>query len=181
MRMDITRIKQPIEFHASCRWCGRIQPLDGDLRFRPHAIGKHTVLSCIGQLQSPSWFFEDFRERGTGESAVIAGTREIHDFRLVTYVINSSKLNIRKVISGKARGVDTLGELWATERSIPIDDFPAKWNKSGRMAGIVRNTEMAKVATALIAVWDGRSKGTDDMIKKATSAGLHVFVGKVLK
>ena len=41
---------------------------------------------------------------------------------------------------------------------------------------MIRNQVMADHADALIAVWDGASKGTADMIDRAKKRGLKVFV-----
>ena len=53
--------------------------------------------------------------------------------------------------------------------------YPADWEQYGPRAGYIRNSEMAKVATHLIAFWDGRSKGTKHMIDIARKAGLYVL------
>lgn len=84
------------------------------------------------------------------------------------------------VISGTARGADALGELWAAQNGIPIERFPADWNTHGRSAGYRRNAEMASNADALIALWDGTSKGTKGMIDLAKKRGLKVFVQYIL-
>jgi predicted Rossmann fold nucleotide-binding protein DprA/Smf involved in DNA uptake len=57
-----------------------------------------------------------------------------------------------------------------------VNRFPADWNKHGRGAGMIRNRLMAHNADALIAVWDGVSSGTDNMISLAKVRGLKVFV-----
>ena len=44
---------------------------------------------------------------------IIAGSRDITDYSLVCRAISESKFDITEVISGTARGVDTLGEKWA--------------------------------------------------------------------
>lgn len=54
--------------------------------------------------------------------------------------------------------------------------FKADWDKHGKAAGFKRNTEMAKYADALIAFWDGKSKGTKHMIDTAKSHNLKVRV-----
>lgn len=79
------------------------------------------------------------------------------------------------IISGAARGVDKAGERWAELRGIPVERYPADWSK-GKVAGKLRNIEMAKVATGLIAFWDGMSPGTAHMIAIAVARGLHVVV-----
>ena len=107
---------------------------------------------------------------------IIAGGRDITDFSLVVQAVAQSGFNITEVVSGRARGVDTLGENYATLKRIPIAKFPADWTTHGKAAGPIRNTQMAQYADALIAIWDGESKGTKNMINQATKLGLKVFV-----
>ena len=84
--------------------------------------------------------------------------------------------DVTEVVSGTARGVDSLGEQWAKTQNIPIKRFPADWNTHGRAAGHIRNAEMANYAEALVALWDGQSRGTKNMIASAQKKGLKVFV-----
>jgi len=83
---------------------------------------------------------------------------------------------ITEVFSGVAEGTDHLGMDWASDHGIPIRRFPAQWGL-GRQAGAVRNAEMAKAADALVAVWDGKSPGTNLMIRMARKGGL-VEIGR---
>lgn len=83
------------------------------------------------------------------------------------------------VISGGAAGADAYGEDFARECHIPMERYPADWVRHGNKAGPVRNAEMAQKADALVAVWDGQSKGTLDMIRRAKARGLKVFVYRV--
>jgi len=107
---------------------------------------------------------------------IIAGSRIILDYSVVKQAINKSALKISEVVSGTANGVDTLGEQWAIENDIPIKKFPADWKQYGKSAGYIRNSEMAEYADALIAIWDGKSKGTSHMINLANKNGLQLFV-----
>jgi hypothetical protein len=106
---------------------------------------------------------------------IIAGSRTIGDIRLIDLAVDESGFTITRVISGCAMGVDALGEQWAEVRGVPISKFPADW-ELGRGAGFQRNCQMAINADALIAVWDGRSKGTAHMIIEAHRKGLKVYV-----
>lgn len=72
-----------------------------------------------------------------------------------------------------------MGELWAKKHGIPVAPFPADWNKFGKRAGAIRNADMAMYADALVAVWDGKSRGTRDMIKKAEALGLKFYVKRI--
>jgi hypothetical protein len=79
-----------------------------------------------------------------------------------------------------AKGADTLGLKWAEDCNIPIIRFYPEWNiPSGaydQAAGMKRNAEMAKCGEALIALWDGYSKGTANMIDLANKLKLKVYV-----
>ena len=112
---------------------------------------------------------------------IIAGSRDIDDMKLLESAIAESKMDITIVVCGEARGVDWLGKEWAISRNIPVHSFPANWSLHGKSAGFIRNTEMAENADAIIAVWDGESRGTKMMIDIAKKKGLKVFVKNILK
>lgn len=107
---------------------------------------------------------------------IIAGSRDIKDMALVEQAIRESRFRISEVVCGMARGVDTVGLEWADDHNIPVARFYADWNVHGKAAGYKRNAAMAEYADALIAVWDGRSKGTRNMIHLARKRKLRVYV-----
>lgn len=108
---------------------------------------------------------------------IIAGSRTINNLRLLEKTIDESGFEITEVVCGGARGVDDLGRKWAGNGNrIPVKLFPANWDLFGKSAGYKRNVEMAYYAEALIALWDGESRGTKHMIDIAKSKGLKVFV-----
>ena len=107
---------------------------------------------------------------------IIAGSRNITDYAIVEQAIADAEINITKVISGMAKGVDSLGELWAHRHNVGIHYCPANWNKHGKSAGYIRNAEMAQIAEALIAIWDGHSRGTKHMIDLAHKHNLVIKV-----
>ena len=81
-----------------------------------------------------------------------------------------------EIVSGCAKGVDRAGEEWAKRNGVPIKPFPANWETYGRAAGPIRNQQMAAYADALIAIWDGKSRGTESMIELAREHHLNVYV-----
>ncbi len=83
---------------------------------------------------------------------------------------------VRLVVSGTAKGGDKAGELYASRYDIEIKEMPADWKNLGRCAGYRRNEAMAKEATHLLAIWDGKSKGTKHMIDIGRRGGLEVAV-----
>lgn len=107
---------------------------------------------------------------------IIAGSRDVTDMRHLLIALESARFDITSVISGGARDADRLGERWARERNIPLEVMHANWRQHGLKAGMLRNREMARNADALIALWDGESSGTRDMIAVAASRALDVFI-----
>lgn len=123
---------------------------------------------------------------------IIAGSRSIQSLSIVRYHMkNYESDGITEVVSGGAKGVDKLGEEWAREQQIPVTVFPAEWrnlshddavvktNKYGKydaVAGHRRNQKMAEYADSLVAIWDGKSKGTQDMVRRMESLGKTVRI-----
>lgn len=96
--------------------------------------------------------------------------------RAVLIFEESTEKKVTEIVSGTARGIDRAGESWALRNNVPITRFPADWRGLGKRAGIVRNKRMAEYADALIAIWDGRSRGTKNMINEAKKQGLASLV-----
>lgn len=110
---------------------------------------------------------------------IIAGSRDIADPAQIKAALAACGWRPSVVLSGTARGGDTLGERWAEQNGIPVERYPANWPAYGKAAGYKRNEEMAGFAEALIALWDGKSRGTQHMIDIARREGLRVFVWRV--
>ena len=110
---------------------------------------------------------------------IIAGTRDFADYEALKTYADYKLSRIEdsiEIVSGGSRGADTLGEQYAREKGYSIKRFPAEWEKYGRSAGPRRNEAMARYADALLAYWDGESRGTKNMIELAKEHGLKVGV-----
>ena len=119
---------------------------------------------------------------------IIAGSRDFSDYELlkksaIEIITKKTMLpDLTRIVSGGARGADTLGERFANEMGLEISRFIPDWDGLGKRAGYVRNAEMAKFAVeddnygVLIAFWDGKSRGTKHMIDLAKRYGLEVHV-----
>jgi len=106
---------------------------------------------------------------------IIAGTRTFDNYNLlVSSVINF--VDAKEIVSGCANGADTLGEQYAKQYGKTVVKYPADWNKYGKGAGHIRNKEMALYASHCIVFWDGKSKGTENMISLAKENGLTLKV-----
>lgn len=107
---------------------------------------------------------------------IIAGSRDCDSTMEVLIAMSDAGINITEVVSGGCRGVDEIGERLARTRGIPTKVFPADWKAHGKAAGPIRNREMAQYADALIALWDGKSRGTKNMIDEAKKCCLKVHI-----
>lgn len=109
---------------------------------------------------------------------IIAGGRDFEDYLELCRVCDKilKKYSNIEIVSGAYKGADLLGERYANERNHPIKQFPADWRRYGKSAGQKRNAEMANDADMLITFWDGKSKGTKNMIDRTIQAGLKVKV-----
>ncbi len=135
---------------------------------------------------------------------IIAGSRSITDYKSVEdamFKSNAYKV-VTEVVSGGARGVDTLAVDWAKKHNVKYTVKKADWNNLkapgaevvidekdtspgpafryyNARAGLQRNEEMGKYADALVAIWDGKSTGTLHMINYMKKLGKKVFVFRV--
>jgi hypothetical protein len=107
---------------------------------------------------------------------VIAGGREFNNYELLREICDEHISPDSEIVSGGARGTDTLGERYAKERGFDTKLFPADWKTHGRKAGPIRNKEMADYGDMLIAFWDGKSSGTKNMIENSKKLGLIVHI-----
>jgi len=110
---------------------------------------------------------------------IIAGSRTFTDYKKLCEICDPflKDQTIIEIISGAYyKGADLLGVKYAAERGFRLTKFPADWKRLGRAAGPKRNQQMANYADALIAFWDGNSKGTKHMLQLAKSNHLKVNI-----
>ena len=116
---------------------------------------------------------------------IIAGSREVTDYEVVRRAVIQSGYwkqfgKAIEVVSGTARGVDKLGEEFARVNDLVCHKFPADWDTHGKAGGHIRNRYMGDFAKAtdgrLLAIWDGKSRGTKGMIDYAAQIGLETYV-----
>lgn len=77
--------------------------------------------------------------------------------------------DVTMIISGGARGIDTLAAAYAKEQGIELVEILPEYKKHGRSAPIRRNDVIVDRADMVLAFWDGRSRGTAyviDLCKK---------------
>lgn len=100
---------------------------------------------------------------------VIAGGRDFNNFFRLCGITDrllkeQIKINQIVIISGGARGADTLGKYYARLRNFDLIKMKANWDKYGKSAGFIRNKEVLALADGVVCFWDGKSRGTKHMI-----------------
>ena len=103
---------------------------------------------------------------------VVAGSRNYNNYQQAERYINFYIKEIKEIyrlvfLSGGCQGADKLGEKYAEEKGYEIQIIPAEWEKYGLKAGPIRNEKMAQIADYVICFWDGKSRGTENMINSA--------------
>lgn len=122
---------------------------------------------------------------------IVSGSRGFSDYEFIKKELDSRINDIIvekfllhdevRIVTGGAKGVDALAERYADDNDFNQRIFYAVWATHGKSAGFIRNSEMLSYAVsnglenaALIAFWDGKSKGTKHMIDIATKKGIEV-------
>lgn len=91
---------------------------------------------------------------------------EINDGDHSTYTL--------EIISGMARGADTIAAKYAEQYNLRLHKFPANWDKYGKAAGSIRNQQMIdECYPDLVLAFPG-GRGTADMIKRAKFNNIKV-------
>lgn len=104
----------------------------------------------------------------------VIGSRSFNDYQRLKDTL--SKIDISLLVSGGANGADKLGEQYANENNIPTKIFLPDWEKHGKAAGFLRNTDIINEADLVVAFWDQQSNGTRDSIQKAEKQGKKVII-----
>ena len=109
--------------------------------------------------------------RTTPARIAIVGSRTFNDFRLMADKLNAilRYQKVEYILSGGARGADSLARVYAQRAGLNFRLFPADWDKHGKKAGFLRNYQMLEDCTHVVAFLDSRnsSPGTQHMIEIA--------------
>lgn len=126
----------------------------------------------------------------------IVGPREVEDYNVLLEAIKASTFNITEVVSGGAKGVDTLAEKYAEENNLECTVFEANWNDLSHddadirtnqwgkqydaRAGFRRNQQIVDYCDAMIAI-DNGSSGTNDSISKMKKTDKPLYIHSLIR
>lgn len=99
----------------------------------------------------------------------VVGSRTFNDYLLLLNTLDS--IPIDSIVSGGARGADSLAKKYAEASGLLIVEYLPEWDKYGRRAGFIRNVQIVDNSDLVIAFWDGISKGTGHSIDYARKIG----------
>lgn len=99
----------------------------------------------------------------------VIGSRTFNNFNILLNILDS--VPIDSIVSGGAKGADSLAKRYADMSGLPITEYLPNWSKYGRRAGFVRNIDIVNDCDLVIAFWDGVSKGTGHSIDYARKIG----------
>ena len=107
---------------------------------------------------------------------LVCGGRDFNDEKALRYAMNSVTAGAENVviIHGGARGADSLAGLIADKAGVPVEVFPADWDRHGKRAGFVRNTQMLVEGKPDLVLAAPGGKGTAMMVEIARKAGVRV-------
>ncbi len=165
-----------------------------------HQCGQHLRFDCFcAPLHCHGDTIAEYIRAATNTKilrVIIAGCRHSEDYSGEHYcslarlsealsdVVGVADRRLVEVVSGRAKGIDRIGELYAREQGMVCRHFPADWDRHGKAAGPIRNRAMAEFAaqerSALVAFWTGvESGGTWNMMQTARKYNIPTTIIKV--
>jgi predicted Rossmann fold nucleotide-binding protein DprA/Smf involved in DNA uptake len=105
----------------------------------------------------------------------VVGSRTITDYQVVREILGNYA--ITQIVSGGATGIDSLAEQFSASIHLTAPKiFLPDWKQYGKSAGFIRNKDIVDYADAVVAIWDGISKGTKHSVDYAKKQGKQVDV-----
>jgi hypothetical protein len=107
---------------------------------------------------------------------LVCGGRDFNDAAKLNAELDAihAEHGITELIHGCARGADTLAQLWANSQGIMQWAFPADWNKHGKSAGFIPNSQMLSTGQPDLVVAFPGGKGTAHMVNLTVAAGIRM-------
>lgn len=81
-----------------------------------------------------------------------------------------------EIVSGGAKGIDSQAKAFASKNNIKFTEFNPDYHRFGRGAPLKRNLEIIAYADYVVAIWDGKSKGTKFVIDHCDSRKIKVHI-----
>lgn len=115
-------------------------------------------------------------------TVAIIGSRTFTDFERADTAFQAHYLDadgncwVERIVSGCARGADTIAEQLAEKYNVGFLGFPADWSRLGKGAGFARNKQIIDACDSVLCFWDGISKGTAHSLSLAKKAKKNTII-----
>ena len=83
------------------------------------------------------------------------------------------------IVSGGAIGADTYAKEFAISHNLKLIEFLPEYDKYGKSAPLVRNRQIVDNCDAVLAFWDGKSRGTKYTLDYANKMGKPVKIVEI--
>ena len=175
MLVGLDRNRQLGHVHEAGSWAAALQL---DEAARPVHGSNHDDLhaSAPRNDSAPARQADDTPEA----RVLVCGSRDFNDYNLLATKLDEVRDRLgdvsMRVISGAARGADSLAAKWAQQHGVPCDEYPADWDRHGKSAGYRRNEQMLTEGDPhmVVAFPQGDSRGTRQMMDIASKARVAV-------
>jgi len=107
---------------------------------------------------------------------LVCGGRDFSNYDLLCDVLK--KYEVSTIITGGARGADTLAFCWGYDHNKKVLTYPANWKKHGKAAGFIRNQQMLDEGHPDLVIAFPGGRGTADMVRRSKEAGIPTRVIK---
>lgn len=97
----------------------------------------------------------------------VIGSRGFNDYTHLCEILDN--IEISQIISGGARGADSLARRYANDHKIELVEFLPDYKQFGKKAPLIRNIKIVDASDIVVAFWDGKSPGTAHSIRYAES------------
>ena len=105
----------------------------------------------------------------------VIGSRTFTNKKLLYEILNRIE-GIDAIISGGAKGADSLAEVYAKENNLKTIIYKPEYEKHGKSAPFVRNRQIINDCDIVVAFWDGASRGTKYTMEYAEKQNKKIYV-----
>ena len=105
----------------------------------------------------------------------VIGSRNLNVHNLEDYLPPDTT----EIVSGGARGIDTCARDYAHQKGLLLTEFLPDYPRYGRAAPIKRNVTIVDYADGVVALWDGRSRGTAFVIDSCRRVGKPLWIHRL--
>ena len=177
MLVGLDRARELGKVHGPARWAEALGLPDEARPHEANAGGMHDA-AIRGNIKPAAEAGPP--PPGVEARVLVCGSRDFSDRSLVDAKLDEVRERLggipMRVISGAARGADTLAADWARRHGVPCDEYPAEWDRYGKSAGYRRNERMLAEGQPhlVVAFPQGASRGTRMMMDIAARAKVAV-------